>query len=184
VIWIGIDPGKDTGIVVRDRDRLLWWTVVEGDKPTENEILTDHTIEAVIDAVGDAHAEAALYDDTVTPRIAVEGVVRPNPFHKGKKAFVDPFAVAVPALILGAVRALSIAGNDLVDITVVVPPGGHGSQWLATYPPELVTKAERRLGLNRPAGDSATIRHARSGWDVAGAATAVRRIELARVSAR
>lgn len=182
MIWIGIDPGKDTGIVVRDGDQIVWWTVVEGDKPTENEILSDRTIADIEDGLGDACREAQHYltcwdRSGQTFRIAAEGVVRPNSHHKGKKAFIDPWAVAVPALALGVVRCA-------VPVDVIVPPNGHGSNWLATYPPELVTDAERRHGLNRPGGNSATVRHARSGWDVAGAATAARRIELARVSAR
>lgn len=180
-VWIGIDPGKDTGIVVRDRDRLLWWDVIEGDEPAENEVLSERTLDAVKAGVRAAIAAAddysAIHDIGGPARLAAEGVVRPNSHHEGEKSFVDPFAVAIPAVALGAVR-----GAFRVD--VIVPPNKHGSNWLVTYPPELVTAAERRHGLNRPGGKSSTVRHARSAWDVAGAATAVRRIELARAGAR
>lgn len=169
MIWIGIDPGKDTGIAVRDRDQLVWHCVIEGGPITQGEILPQSTLDDVGDAVNAAFDAACRQRPAQVVEFAIEGVTRPNAHHKGKKAFIDPFAVAVPALVSGAIRGRR-------PVTVVLP-GGHGSNWLCTYPPELVTAAEQRHGLDRPGGNSATIRHARSAWDIAGAARYAARIQ-------
>jgi hypothetical protein len=166
VIWIGIDPGHTTGIVVRDGSHLLWHAVVKPIGTAGCEIVTQETLRAVHAAVWEAVEHAGC------ERLAIEGVVPPTGFKDGKKAFISPISLAAPAVVLGSLRM------SYDDITWV-RPGGHGSRPLSTYPAALVTPGEARHGLNRPAPQNSTIRHARSGWDIAGAAVMAQRLQRA-----
>lgn len=162
VVWIGIDPGaRSTGVTARlDFDVVAWDVVERGADETEVGPGVDY-IRAVLAGI---HGMYTTVLDTVPAlrmvRFAVEGVRRPNPHvnRRNGKATTDPTAIIGAAMVLGAVLADRAA--------IVVPPGGNGSGLLASYPHVLVTDAERRKGVNRPAGQSATIRHARSAWDV------------------
>ena len=162
VVWVGVDPGsRSTGITARNGHDVVAWDVVERSADeTEVGPGVDY-IRAVLAGINSMHTTVL---DTVPAlrmvRFAVEGVRRPNPHvnRRNGKATTDPTGVIGAAMVLGAVLA------DLAAI--VVPPGGNGSGLLASYPHALVTDAERRKGVNRPAGQSAAIRHARSAWDV------------------
>lgn len=158
--WIGIDPGgRSTGIAVRNGTDLIWWAVLErtgDDDPIRGVGVASRTIEMVLAGIGTALAHAGP-----GAHLAVEGVVAPTPHINGKLRITDPTPAIAAAIVLGGVLAAHPG-------VVVVPPNRHGRGMLGGYPPELVTDAERRGGLRREAGQSATVRHARSAWDVAG----------------
>jgi hypothetical protein len=162
--WVGVDPGaKDTGIVLRaGRDLVLAQVVSNpGYRQHDPSSVGADYLGAVVDAVIAAYTEGGEGTG-----IAVEGVTRPCP-HLG---LTDPSDIIGSGLVLGAVL---LTWPD----AVVVPPGGNGSGLLATYPDGLVTDAERRRGMNRAAGQSAQIRHCRSGWDVSIQGQAMARVD-------
>jgi hypothetical protein len=105
---------------------------------------------------------------TVDVLVALEGLRPPTGFADGKRAALDPRGPMATALVLGALLGHSwpVPDEDLV----LVPPGHNGAGALRTYPPALIGPAEARRGLDRPAGQSNPLRHARSAWDVAGVA--------------
>ena len=156
-VWVGVDPGgRSTGIVTRNGDLLVAATVVTRDGPPSS-TLSDWTAGAwqayladVLEAVED------VGDRYTTPAsVAVEGVNNPGGRSHGVIAPIRPIDLAGLGVVIGA---LAVRWPDLV----VVPPGGHGSGPLAVYPPPLV-------GPNESAGKG-RLRHARSAWDIAGAA--------------
>ena len=106
---------------------------------------------------------SAMSAFTVPALVAVEDVNEPSP-HMGMVALRG---LLDTAQVLGAVLSQW-------PHAVVVPPGGHGKGPLAAYPAELVG-ARERSGAGR-------LRHARSAWDLAGAA--VRQVRLADAAAR
>lgn len=144
-IVLGIDPGgKTTGMVLRHgRAVLAALLVTNSDAP----VLSDEYLAEVLGGARDLREQGWLAG---LPLVAVEDVVHPNP-HLGL-ANLD--GLLQTAQVIGALRcAFSV---------VLVRPGGHGSAPLSTYPPELV-------GPHEPKG-TGKLRHARSAWDVAGAA--------------
>ena len=153
-VWLGVDPGAvSTGLALRNgRECLAWHTVKRADDETE---------------IGPGPiywAEILRHIATFTGasvRIAIEGVRPPSPFarERGKKTFASPIHPMALAATFGAIY---VTYPD----AVVVPPGGNGSGYLASYPEQLVTDAERRHGLNREAGKGSKVSHARSAWDV------------------
>jgi hypothetical protein len=164
-MWVGIDPGaKETGVILRDGTALLLaevvtnWYYRQGDPST---VTADYLNDVMAMAVKAANLMGLA-------EVAVEGVKKPCP-HLG---LTDPSAIIGAGIVLGAILLEFPAA-------VVVPPGGNGSGLLASYPDGLVTDAERRGGLNRKAGQSATIRHCRSAWDVSIAAPRIARMGAA-----
>lgn len=167
IVWVGVDPGaRATGITVRVGREYVWHTIVVRDRDeTEvgpGPVYVSAVARVVGAAISDGHAHveertghASVY------RVAVEGVRRPNPHvnRRNGKAVTDPTGIIGAALVLGGILAA-------YPHAVIVPPGNNGSGLLAAYPAQLVTAAERRLGLDRPAGQSSDLRHARSAWDV------------------
>jgi hypothetical protein len=150
--WIGVDPGaRYTGVVGRHQG-VATWTVIDREQHP------GRYLEAIEEAVH------AAWDDlaTFSPRIAIENFVEPTP-HMGLVGVRELIATAF------TIGWLDRAFGDAVFIR----PGGHGHRPWATYPPELITKAEERHAKARPlatAGQSSLMRHARSAYDVAGAA--------------
>lgn len=189
--WLGIDPGgRDTGVVALDRARLDVPRLITGVVVTRevDEDTVDQTrgveigpryLAQVLAAVEGAIAAAVNATECVRVRLAVETVVPPNPHvtRRDGRSLTNPKDAIAAAIVLGAVL------TRWPD-TVRVPPSRNGAALLATYPPELVTAGERRLGLNRPAQHNAQVCHLRSAWDVAlqgpGYARAARTAHLTR----
>ena len=159
---VGIDPGSQTtGLVARHGTRLLGYKVIA---------LTS-TWAAYADSVEvAAHDLLATCDTTGAPTVAVEDLIDPVGYE-----FVHPRDLIASARLVGyLLRAFPGA--------VLVRPGRHGSGALITYPRELVTAKEasyadkaRTWHVAKKPG-KATIRHARSAWDVAGAAPLARAV--------
>lgn len=144
-VVLGVDPGgKTTGMAQRCGPRLAWWALVERrDGESDACYLT-----RVAGAVHQRHLESPVV-------VAVEGLNHPSP-HLG---LANVSGLLATAEVLGALKMAAVMhGWRLVE----VPPGGHGSAPLAGYPRELV-RARERTGTGR-------LRHARSAWDIAGAA--------------
>lgn len=169
--WIGIDPGaRWTGIVARDRTRLLGWTVTDR-----------HKIEPGVDRPGVATMEAiaeavGLLADPATARVAVEDAIAPNPYVRRR----DGNSLTNPQAIIDTARLVGYLQCAFPEI-VLIRPGGNGSQALASYPDELVTARERANAIRvhrlmAPAPDNPPQCHARSAWDVAGKAATEARI--------
>ena len=162
--WIGVDPGsRDTGIVAREGQRLVWWTIVH--RTESEDMVPGRGVEVgagYIHAVNAAIREA--YERLPSARLAVEGVVAPKGFKHGQRNPIQPGTIAALSIVIGGVLAVWADA-------VVVPPGGHGTALLCTYPDELVTDGERRLGIRRPARHGASVNHVRSAWDVVTSAT-------------
>jgi hypothetical protein len=159
--WVGVDPGGvGTGIVVRSGPDLLGWMVIEreGDDDEGRSIgVGARTIQAITAAITTSLTAAGP-----GAHLAVEGVVPPTGFKDGRREPINPKDTIAAGVVLGGILA------HFPD-AVVVRPNNHGRGTLAAYPDELITPAERRLGVNRPAGKSALRRHARAAWDTAGA---------------
>ncbi|MCD5310935.1 hypothetical protein [Kineosporia babensis] len=126
----------------------------EGRHPKEHGVTSEYL--ALVDE-GVFSLLAVAAEHCVKPQFAVEGVSTPRGHAKG--GFVKPRDLAGLGIVFGWVLG---AYPD----AVVVAPDSHGQGLLRSYPDALVTAAERRGGLDRPAGSSALLRHARSSWDV------------------
>jgi hypothetical protein len=148
-VWpvLAVDPGgAESGIVVRDRDDLLWHAVLLRKRRPLVPYLLD-VVAATVDAA----------DSTSPTIVAVEGVNEPNP-HMGMTS------------VRGLIDTAAVLGALLGQWphAIVVDPAGHGSGPLGAYPPRLVGAQEQRgAGL---------LRHARSAWDLAQAATVLARL--------
>jgi hypothetical protein len=166
---LGVDPGyRETGMALRQGDYLLGWTLVERTADEDVAVglgvaVGPDYLEAVRQEAVRLLAEQGLENDPAVV-LAVEGVRRPTGFSRGRHEPIDPAHLIGCALVAGAALASPVAAIR----RVLVPPGGNGSGVLSMYPSALVTDRERRGGLNRPAGQSAPVRHCRSAWDVAG----------------
>ena len=177
LVWVGVDPGhKDTGIVLRHGPNLISHHIVsrtssEDLYPGRGVGVGPLYLQAVIEQVDRfmAIGRASELTGAGGVRVAVEGLGRPSSHIGGKPMMLDPATLIGAGMVLGAVL------SEWPD-AVVVPPGKHGGNLLLTYPAALVTPGEKRLGLNRPAGDSADIRHCRSAWDIAGAGPGTLRV--------
>lgn len=179
IAWVGIDPGpRSTGIAARIGTRLIGWTVIDratiepdADRPgypTLRAII--EAVDRITDSIGDQ-----------TWRVAVEDVVPPNAYHDGRLSIIDVTGLLRTAEIIGFVEA---AYPDVLRVR----PGNNGSNALASYPDGLVTATERRYAITKrrllePAPQNSTLRHARSAWDVAGAAAHEARVAAARAAA-
>lgn len=159
-IVLGIDPGgAATGLVLRDGARVAGHDVVERRKLTEVAYLSEVT-RSVVGMAG--HAEL----------VAVEGLVAPVAYINGKKQLLHPESFMGVCTAFGWVMCVLSVVLDLEP--VVVRPNGHGSRHEALgvdvrrlYPAALIGPREG------PAG-TGILRHARSAWDIAGAARPIR----------
>jgi Holliday junction resolvasome RuvABC endonuclease subunit len=135
---LGVDPGgRDTGLVVRSGRALLAHDVVtrRGGKALD----VDPTY------LNEVNERIERYlDEFPVIAIAVEGLKAPGQFMQGKVRITDPSGIMATAVTFGA---------------VLVPPGGNGSQYAASYPSAIRAPGK---GFDRN-------RHARSAWDIAGA---------------
>lgn len=149
-VVLGIDPGgKTCGMVLRQgRTVTRAVLVINSDAPA----LSRDYLAEVIDAAEDAYEWGSYFDPPGTRRlVAIEDVVHPNP-HLG---LANMDGLLHTAQVLGALR---VRFPD----AILVRPGGHGSAPLASYPPELVGDKEIK--------GTGKLRHARSAYDIAGAA--------------
>lgn len=155
---LGVDPGyRYTGVVLRDGDAVLYSTTLvrDADKkdPTDwaNQVVDE--IKVILMTVCPANT-----------RMGVENVTEPKGFKDGKKAAINPGPIIFAGVVLGAVRC---QWRD----SVVIEPGGNGSQHITNYPPELVGRRPASLpGASNGAG---TRDHEQSAYDVAGKAAKV-----------
>lgn len=142
---LGIDPGSaQTGLCVVERGNVLAVEVLERPKA----ISIDSWCAFVCRNLDDFVRGVNL--------VAIEDINAPNP-HMG---MTNPRPHMETSRLIGSI--VTYIDNRFVCDVVMVPPGGHGSNPLATYPTELV-------GPNEPKG-TGRLRHARSAWDVAMAA--------------
>lgn len=156
ITWpiVGVDPGgRWTGIVLRTRDDCIDRTVVERGNA---ETLAPY-LGRVIDEVARLHLRIVGYD-AAGSHIAVEDLNDPTP---------QMGTTSVRGLI-GTAQVLGAIVMHWPAVTLV-PPGAHGSKPLAAYPRELVGDREK--------SGAGVLRHARSAWDVAGAAIVQARID-------
>jgi hypothetical protein len=175
--WVGIDPGsRTTGIVARNGNTLAGYLLI--DRAT-TEPDTDRpglpTMRAIVEAV-------AQLTDPATCGIAIEDLLTPNP-HVNRKNGNAVIAVGPMLDVREIIGYLRCVWPD----AVLVRPDRHGSMPLASYPDALVSPRERAHAIKHrtlaaPAPQSATLRHARSAWDVAGAAAIHARIEASRLA--
>lgn len=148
---VGVDPGgRSSGVVVRNRDAVAAPPLVVVRRAAE-------TMGAYCWRVASA---VKLASDDGGLLIAVEDVNAPTP---------QMGTIAVAGL-LGTAQVLGAVTSRRWDV-IVVPPGGHGSAPLATYPPELVGEREHK--------GAGVLRHARSAFDVALAGHQMARITAA-----
>lgn len=155
MIVVGIDPGgAATGIVTRDRDHPVDARLVLRLDDDDNRTYLSRVL---------AQLALGLHDAEL---VAVEGVNPPTP----QMGTTSVKGLLDTARILGAIEGW--AWTELAwDRLVVVPPGGHGSAPLRTYPPHLIGPRETKgTGVRR---------HLRSAWDVAGAARTQQRLNAA-----
>lgn len=168
--WVGIDPGaRWTGVVVRQRDALLWHHVVDRSK------VSDYLADVESAVVRAMHAGAEADSDVW---YAVEDAVPPCGFKDGKRQFARPSDILALGQTLGWARHVVLTLTSPSRL-VLVPPGGHGGSLLRLYPEALVSASERRHGLHRKAPASSAVSHAREAWDVAGAASRAARLARA-----
>lgn len=157
VLTIGVDPGgRSTGVIAREGNALHWAAILVRDGA---ELLPGPDyFDEVFDGVNDALNSTVLVGGY---RLAVEGLVHPN----GHVGIANVTGLLGTAMVLGAI--LSRFPDALV-----VPPGKHGAAPLTAYPEALRGPREKR-GAGRA-------RHARSAWDIAGAAVQLAALEHGR----
>ena len=166
LVIVGVDPGgRVTGIVARHRDRLIAHDVIARDGRVNARTIADAGYAwRVLSGVEDAYHQASKLARQIAFNpvglrlcVAVEGLTPPTP-HRG---MTNPAGTLAAAVVLGAVLGRWPGA-------VVVPPGGHGAGPLAAYPAELAGPGEK--------AGTGVLRHARSAWDVAGAAVTLLRV--------
>lgn len=148
-VVIGVDPGgATTGVVARQgRELLAAVSVSSADQPRLAAYLEEVLV--AVEGLKATHAGDV---------IAVEDTLPPNP-HLG---ISNPAGIIAAAQVLGAVLAM-------FPDAIIVRPGGHGApassrlELEARYPAELIGARETK--------GTGALRHVRSAWDVAGAAT-------------
>jgi hypothetical protein len=176
-IVVGIDPGPSTtGLVARWRDTLLSFAIVTRDP---SKTLASYA-RLVLDRAGGHPGSVAGRAERVCHHGETDGVLwavedyqTPTP-HLGE---VAPQQMVETCWLVGyltaALREETPQGPrpDAARV-VLVAPAAHGRQPYGTYPDELVTDGERRQPnwRLRTAGRSTLVSHARSAWDIAGAA--------------
>jgi hypothetical protein len=154
---IGIDPGaRYTGVVVRDGDVVLHSSTLV--RPQTMSSGTEWALVVV------SEVERILQDYPAMIPTAVEGVSDPKGFKHGQRAAINPKDIIRAAIVLGAVVARW-------PKTIVIPPGGNGSQHYTYYPSELIGRRPKELpGSTNGAG---TRDHEQSAYDVAGKAAKI-----------
>lgn len=168
---IGVDPGaRHVGLVLRLGDEYLDHAVVT--RADDDSLVPTRpgrppvVLREVLATIMGFRFHRALAGRNLGPVVvAVEGLNEPTGFARGRKALLDPSHMIAAGMVLGAVLGS-------YRTAVVVAPHGNGRGLLGKYPPELITPAEQRHGLMREAPASSPVSHARSAWDVAGAAVA------------
>lgn len=140
---LGVDPGgAHTGYAIVDDGGTLvaWW-------------LHDRDGDSLDRWVGQCAQSALTLASAHQPDVvAVEGTNQPT----GHMGMTSVAGLLDTAWTAGGIVA--VCGDYRIPL-VVVPPGGHGSNPLAVYPPQLVGERERK-GAGR-------LRHVRSAFDVA-----------------
>lgn len=161
---LGIDPGaRYTGVVVRDGDAVLHASTLV--RPRDLASGTAWALRVVEDI------EAILRDFPAGMPTSVEGISDPKGFHRGSQAPINPKDIIRAAIVLGAVVARWPS-------SIIVPPGGNGSQHYTRYPDALIGR--RDAGLPGSSNGAGTRGHEQSAYDVAGkAARALPREALA-----
>lgn len=175
---LGIDPGgRSVGAIARLHvagavDELLAHQVFDLASASDRTLHRD-VVRRVARRVDEQVLEPALRSlaaagITADLAVAIEALRPPGGFADGQRRPLNPRDPMGVALVLGALLgyAWPVDDHDLV----LVAPTHNGRGALASYPPALVSAAEARQGLNRPAGQSSALRHVRSAWDVAGMA--------------
>lgn len=172
-VWVGADPGsRETGIVAREGRDLLAWAIIDmrvvepgAEQPGRV------TFDAITGTVRQFLVPGA--------RVAVERFKPPNPHvtRKNGRSTITIPEVINTSLVIGYLLGV-------FPDAVLVDPAGNGSQILAAYPRELVGPVEyrnavRKHALGKPAPQNGHMRHARSGWDVAGTAAMADRLTQA-----
>lgn len=156
MVVVGVDPGnRETAVVARDgRDLLAFATLVRKD-------VGGLPGAAYLNAVADLVATtlASVGPDVM---VAVEGVVQPSGFAKGKASSISWLGLLGTAMVLGAVLTVYPAA-------VVVAPGGNGSAPLIAYPEALRPTRGSGRGFDN-------LQHTRSAYDVAGAGAMAARL--------
>jgi hypothetical protein len=156
MIVLGVDPGgRSTGLCLCDGREVIGWRLVEREPASA----FDFYLAAVI-----RNVQFFRYLQGKA-RIAVEDLVDPNP-HLGITAVRG---LLDTAQVIGAIRAT-------FGVTMV-RPGGHGSNLLKSYPPELIGPKEGAAGKGK-------MRHVRSAFDVAQAYAMTARLEARREETR
>jgi hypothetical protein len=167
-LWVGVDPGaRWIGICARRGVDVLGWHVIDThDLEPDATRPGRPTLEDIVNTIGEIVAGQPF-------RVAVEDVDPPNAHHNGQVSIIQVEPLLRTAEVIGYVER---AYPDAVR----VPPRGNGSRTLASYPRCLVGNREyanavRKGALLADAPQNSSLRHARSAYDVAGAAaTAVR----------
>ena len=165
---LGIDPGaKVTGMCVIDGREVI----ASVDVATAHDLFPAHRT-YIQEVVNQAYR---LLDSLQVQTVAVEAITRPSWHMKGRAA-ADPTALLATAEVLGGVLGFAWP----VPI-VQVQPGKNGSQPFGTYPPNLITPAERRAqGWQLKTAGKGQLCHQRSAFDVARAGLRLR-TEMAHV---
>lgn len=162
MIVVGVDPGgRWTGIVTRSGRELVSHRTLQRPKSSLIEDLGPgldawraENLEAITEAL-----EAAVPHGQVA--LACEGIVAPNPHQRRSdgNSLTNVNGILATAVVFGAVL------QEYAGKVVIVPPGGNGSAPRGCYPAEIDVPPGLRKGPPRDKN-----RHARSAWDVAGAA--------------
>ena len=156
---LGIDPGyRYTGIVARDGDVVLSATTLVRPPGIEDAF-------EWADMVCDEARTILFRDCPANTKVGIEGVSAPKGFKNGERASLDPKFILFTGVVAGAVR------REFKNESVIIAPGGNGSQHVTHYPPVLVGRRPETLpGSNNGAGTRA---HEQSAYDVAGKAAKV-----------
>jgi hypothetical protein len=166
---IGVDPGEvQSGVVTRAGGDCLAHVVVECARElrtTDSKTVAPPApyVEAVLDAIA-AQAYTSEKRTGRLPVLAIEGLRAPS----GHVRQINPRSLIATGFVLGAVLGRFVHGPEGAFVwVVIVPPGENGSAPLAAYPRSLIGPRENARGLRIGTG---RLRHARSAFDVAGAA--------------
>jgi len=151
-VVLGVDPGAtNTGLVLRKDDLVVdVATVVRPKDETDVDYLKRVRTELLV---------IARHNNQPGFLVGVEAVKAPKAFINGRMKFTDPGPAIGTALVAGLLVGLAL---QLGWHVVLVPPMRNGSSPLSSYPARLVGEREKSGG--------GKLRHARSAYDVAGAA--------------
>ncbi len=157
---VGVDPGgRNTAVVVRRGDVLLASQTIVRVGP-EDLPLASYLQEVVRVVLG-------YWQSHLADVVAIEAVQAPSPF-QGRDSgpgFSNLDGILGTAMVVGAVEGF-------FPHAIAVPPGRMGQAPLSTYPRALQPTTGKGKGKDK-------LRHARSAWDVAGAAAGAARIARA-----